>query len=268
MKYLSSLALAGFLLTGCGKTSPEITAAEQKLNAIEKEINDLKAAGTANPRISQLEQQLAAARQEIAAAKSAPASGGATGTPPAAPVAPTAPKPREFTIPAGTKFKVRTTNTLSTKSARAGDAVTATLAEPITIDGVELAPKGSTVRGVITDSDAGGRVKGRASIAFTVKAILPEGGGEIPVVTSSPEFVAKSTVKRDVVRGGIMTGVGAAIGAIAGGGKGAAIGAGAGAAAGTGTAMATRGEAAVIPAESVVNFELREPAKITILPRP
>jgi outer membrane murein-binding lipoprotein Lpp len=262
MKYISSLALASLLLTGCGKTSPEITAAEQKLNAIEKEINDLKASGTANPRISQLEQQLATARQEIAAAKTAPTAA------PNAPVAPAAPKPREFTIPAGAKIRIRTTNTLSTKSSKAGDAVEATLAEPITVDGVELAPKGSTVRGVVTESDAGGRVKGRASIAITIKSILPTGGGEIPVVTSSPEFVAKSTVKRDVVRGGIMTGVGAAIGAIAGGGKGAAIGAGAGAAAGTGTAMATRGDAAVIPAESLVNFELREPAKISILPRP
>jgi hypothetical protein len=62
---------------------------------------------------------------------------------------------------------------------------------------------------------------------------------------------------------GIGAGVGAAIGAIAGGGKGAAIGAGAGGAAGTGTVLATRGDPAVLPSESLITFKLQAPVTVT-----
>ena len=61
-----------------------------------------------------------------------------------------------------------------------------------------------------------------------------------------------------------MTGAGAVVGAIAGGGKGAAIGAGAGAAAGVGTNMATRGKAAVIPAETLMEFRLSAPSTVVL----
>ena len=67
-------------------------------------------------------------------------------------------------------------------------------------------------------------------------------------------------------RTGIMTGAGAVVGAIAGGGKGAAIGAGAGAAAGVGTNMATRGKAAVIPAETLMEFRLSAPSTVVYQP--
>jgi len=63
-----------------------------------------------------------------------------------------------------------------------------------------------------------------------------------------------------------MTGAGAIVGAIAGGGKGAAIGAGAGAATGVGTSMATRGKAAVIPAETLVDFRLAAPVTVVYQP--
>ena len=57
---------------------------------------------------------------------------------------------------------------------------------------------------------------------------------------------------------GIGAGAGAGIGAIAGGGKGAAIGGLIGA--GAGTLM--KGDAAVLPAETVLGFELRSPLTI------
>jgi hypothetical protein len=75
---------------------------------------------------------------------------------------------------------------------------------------------------------------------------------------------AKDTTKKDVARTGIAAGAGAVIGAIAGGGKGAAIGAGVGAAGGTGVAMATRGDPAVIPTETLIQFELTAPATVVL----
>ena len=66
---------------------------------------------------------------------------------------------------------------------------------------------------------------------------------------------------------GVASGIGAAIGAIAGGGKGAAIGAGAGAAGGTGLVLGTRGEAAELPAETVLSFKLAAPVNVQELKR-
>ena len=65
------------------------------------------------------------------------------------------------------------------------------------------------------------------------------------------------------MRTGIAAGAGAAIGAIAGGGEGAAIGAGVGGGAGVATNLATRGAPAELPAESVFEFTLADPAMIT-----
>jgi hypothetical protein len=56
--------------------------------------------------------------------------------------------------------------------------------------------------------------------------------------------------------------VGAIIGAITGGGKGAAIGGGVGAAAGAGTQVLTRGRNVVVPAESLVTFQLQQPLRV------
>jgi hypothetical protein len=77
-------------------------------------------------------------------------------------------------------------------------------------------------------------------------------------VTSPVGSEAAAKRGKDVTKVGIGAGAGAAVGAIAGGGKGAAIGA----LVGGGAGAAMRGEAAEIPAESVVSFELRSPVTI------
>ena len=52
-------------------------------------------------------------------------------------------------------------------------------------------------------------------------------------------------------------------GAIVGGKKGAGIGAATGAGAGTGVVLATRGDPAVYPSETVITFKLRAPITVT-----
>ena len=188
-------------------------------------------------------------------------SGGAS--PATAAVAPPPPAPKPVTLPAGTPIVIRTTAALSTKEAKSGDRFQATLAEPLVVDGVTLAPRGAEVEGVIVESDPGGRVKGVAQLSIALRSIHTA-SGNVEIQTDAHVAEAKSSVKKDVTRGAIMTGVGAAIGAIAGGGKGAAVGAGVGAGAGTATAMATRGEPATIPAESVLTFRLKSPVTVTV----
>jgi hypothetical protein len=162
----------------------------------------------------------------------------------------------------GTPLVVRTTNALSSNTQVAGQAFTAHLEQPLVVNGREVFGKGTEVEGRIVDSDKGGRVKGVASISVQMTRLHPAGGRTSDISTSTITQGANATKKKDALKIGIGSGVGAAIGAIVGGGKGAAIGAAAGAGAGTGAVLATHGDSAVIPSESVLRFTLRAPAAI------
>ena len=163
------------------------------------------------------------------------------------------------TLPAGTPVEVRTTSTLSSKTHAAGTMFTATLERPLMAGGRVLAPAMSRVEGVVASVDQGGRVKGKASIGLRLVSIITAEGRTVACRTGSYGVQARATKKKDAMKVGIGAGVGAAIGAIAGGGKGAAIGAGAGAGAGTGVVLATRGDPAVVPAETRIRFTLAAP---------
>ena len=173
-------------------------------------------------------------------------------------------KPREYTLPAGTVIGVRTPAEISTAKMKDGSVFDALLENDLVVDGAVLAKAGSTVNCIVVSSDPGGRVKGVANISVAARAIHGVGGNTIAIKTESYSSAANSTKKKDAVRTGIATGIGAAIGGIAGGGKGAAIGAGAGAAAGVGANAATRGAAAVIPAETLMELPLSSAATVVI----
>jgi hypothetical protein len=175
-------------------------------------------------------------------------------------------KPVEYTLPAGTVIPVRTTTELSTSQLANGSAFRAVLERPLRVGDTVLAAQGAEVTGVVVSSDPGGKVKGVASLEVTIRSVAGRKNHTIPLKTDHYSVVAKKDTGRDLKRTGILTGAGAVVGAIAGGGKGAAIGAGAGAAAGVGTNMATRGKAAVIPAETLMEFRLSAPSTVVYQP--
>lgn len=195
-------------------------------------------------------------------AANAPAATAAVAPKPLAKPAPTpVSPPPPLVLDAGTNVKVRSTATLSTKTNAAGDAFHGSLEAPLTVDGKVVADKGARVQGVVANADPGGRVRGVASISVRLTAIETE-KGMVSVKTNAIARQARTTKRNDAVKVGIGSGIGAAIGAIAGGGRGAAIGAGAGAGAGTGVVLATRGEPAVLPAESVLTFRLTDSVRV------
>ena len=202
------LALAA---TGCGGKKADVGAAEQKVANTQNQLEQAKHQAGAEQRVAELEKQLAAAKQDLAAAKSeAPATTAPATAPPATapsqPVEPPPPpKPKEYVIPAGTAIPVRTMNALSTKTTTTGSPFEASLTKALVVDGVVLAPAGANATGVVVLSDSGGRVKGKASISIALKSIATS-NGPVAVATSTYGVEAKSTVKKDVVRGGIMTG--------------------------------------------------------------
>jgi hypothetical protein len=167
----------------------------------------------------------------------------------------------DVTLPEGTLLAVRTTSVLSTKTQESGETFTATLEQPLLYEGREMAAKGARVEGLIVKADKGGRVKGVASLTVRLTGLHAD-GQMIEISTNAVTHNARTTKGRDATEIAAGAGIGAVIGALAGGGKGAAIGAGAGGAAGTGVVLATRGDPAVIPSETVLNFELRAPVTI------
>ena len=175
-------------------------------------------------------------------------------------------KPREYKLPAGTIIPVRTTSELSTAKVKNGSVFETVLEKDLVVNGTTLAKAGALVTCVVVAADPGGRVKGTASLSVAARSIAGAGNNPIPIKTESYTVDAESTKGRDAKRTGIATAIGAGIGAIAGGGSGAAIGAGAGAAAGVGANMATRGKAAVIPTETLIEFALSAPATAVIRP--
>jgi hypothetical protein len=173
-------------------------------------------------------------------------------------------KPQEFTLPAGTIIPVRTTAEISTSKVKNGSVFETVLEKDLVVDGTTLAKAGALVTCVVVVADEGGRVKGTASLSVAARSIAGVGSNPIAIKTESYTVDADSTKGRDARRTGIATAIGAGIGAIAGGGSGAAIGAGAGAAAGVGANMATRGKAAVIPTETLIEFPLSAPATVVL----
>jgi hypothetical protein len=171
---------------------------------------------------------------------------------------------KTYTLPSGSTIRVQTTSTLSTKTAEQGAPFSGSLAEPIEVDGKVIAARGANVTGRVVTTDPGGRVKGKAYMEIAVNSIELVNGETVAIETAPFGQEAKSGTKKDAAKVGIASGIGAAIGAIAGGGKGAAIGAGVGAGAGTGAVLATKGEAAIIPAESVINFRTQSPISVKL----
>jgi len=174
---------------------------------------------------------------------------------------PPPPEPAPSVIPTGASLTVRTTNILSTKDVKPGNTFSASLDRPLKSGDRIVAPKGATVSGKIVEADPGGRVEGRAKIAVQLSE-LQVNGKNLKISTNTIRREAKATKTKDAMKVGIGSGIGAAIGAIAGGGKGAAIGAIAGGGAGAGVVASTRGDPAMIAAESVLIFELRAPLTV------
>ncbi len=268
-------AVCAIFSTACNKTAapPQQTQAEAPASApaTQSEPAAAPVAGNAAP----APRNSALPSGNVAANKPAPGAGAAAGNParntstttqavaPAAPVPPPPPPLKTATLAAGTPISVRTTTSISSKTEQSGNTFTATLESPITHGDWLIAKKGATVTGRIVESDAGGRVKGKATITLQLTSLSTADGQRIPLSTSAVTHEAKGSVKKDAAKVGIGAGIGAAIGAIAGGGKGAAIGAGVGGAGGTAVVLGTKGDAAVIPPETVLNFELRGPVTVT-----
>ena len=160
------------------------------------------------------------------------------------------------TIPVGTKIPVVIDQTVSSKTAKAGQTVTGTVAQDVTVDGKVVIPKGSAAKLIVSSVQASGRLSTPAKLYLRLRTVTA-GGKTYTLATNSAGRTEKGKGKRDAGFIGGGAAGGAIIGALAGGGKGAAIGAAAGAGAGTAGAAATGKKDIEYPAETRLTFTTR-----------
>jgi len=196
-----------------------------------------------------------------AAAGASPAGGNAAGGSASSKPAASKPVKETITIPAGTGITVRLGETLSSKSSSTGQGFSATVAEPVVVDGKTVIEKGAAARGSVVDAKAMGHFKGGALLEVKLDSVTIE-GKDTAVVTGMVARSVKGKGKRSAGFIGGGAGAGALIGALAGGGKGAAIGAAAGAGAGTAGAAFTGNKEITLPAETALTFKLKQPIEV------
>jgi hypothetical protein len=169
---------------------------------------------------------------------------------------------REFTVPADTPLQLTIDTPLSSETAKIEDPVEATLTKALTVDGVEVVPAGSVVRGTVTGAESAGKVKGRAGLALQFNTLVVR--EERVPISARWSAQAASTKKSDAKKIGIGAGAGAVIGGLLGGGKGAATGAAIGGGAGTAMVLTSEGKPVVLSRGEDISTKLGDAIEVKV----
>jgi hypothetical protein len=164
-------------------------------------------------------------------------------------------------LPAGTAITVTMDQSLSSKDAKVGQSVVATVAHDVIVKGKVVIPKGAHAKLAVSSVQASGRLSTPAKLYVRLSSVEVH-GKSYAIATNSTGKTMGGKGKRDAGFIGGGAAGGALIGGLAGGGKGAAIGAAAGAGAGTAGAAATGKKEVEYPAETRFTFTTR--AEVTI----
>jgi hypothetical protein len=176
--------------------------------------------------------------------------------------------PPRLTVQSGSYLTVRTNQILSSKQNQPGDQFTATLEEPVVVDGFVVAQRGETVVGRVVAVKKAGRIRGVSQLAVKLTRLTLVDGRQVGVQTQMIGEKGPTSRGRDAAGVVTTTGLGAAIGAAANGGVGAAVGAGAGAIAGTIGVLVTRGRPTIIYPETKLTFSINAPVVISTTQAP
>lgn len=169
------------------------------------------------------------------------------------------PIPAEISVPAGTYVTVRLNTRLASDRNHPGDAFTATLMDPVVVNGVVVAEPGQTVTGQVLEAQ---KVDGAGRLAVQLTDLPLVDGQRLPIQT---QLIARKGDRFRPNDAGIVAGstaAGAVIGGAADWGTGAAIGAGLGALISLG-AVLTHGHASVLYPEEVLTFRIQQPITIS-----
>ena len=164
-------------------------------------------------------------------------------------------------LPAGTNLVIRMIDAVDSERSSVGQTFTASLDEPIVINGQTAIPRGADVVVKLVDEKESGKLTGRTTLTLDLIS-LKVNGRMVKVNTETVTEESSSSGARTAKVAGGTAVLGTIIGAIAGGGKGAAVGLGAGAVAGIGAEIVTKGQRVKIPSESRLAFVLENPVRL------
>ncbi len=182
----------------------------------------------------------------------------------------------EIVVPEGTVLPIALTTFMNSRSSTVGDGFYAETVYPVWIQQRLAIPRGSLVKGTVTQVSRSGRVKGKGRLAIRIDSVQLPNGVTRPMIASFRGLHGPGNEKMDKKKENIemdsskgtdtgqvvgTAGEGAIIGAIAGGGSGAGIGAGAGAAVGLATVLFSRGRELVLEPGTQFDLELKQPLR-------
>jgi hypothetical protein len=163
---------------------------------------------------------------------------------------------REFTIPDGTKLQVRLESPVGSDSSAVEDPVEATLTGAVSVDGTEVLPAGSLVRGAVSAVESSGKAKGRGTLTLLFSSVSVAGSDQRYKIAARAAFLAPSGKNKDIATVGVPAAGGAILGAIIGGGKGAVVGGVVGGGAGAAVVLTTRGPQIHLPRGTALSLPL------------
>ena len=189
--------------------------------------------------------------------------------PPPPPVLPRT-ETRQEVVPSGTPISVRTSEAITSKTAKPNDSFHGTVAADVMQDGFVVIPTGTSVVGRVVDAKAAGRLTGSAVLSVelvSVQVNSPAGPQTLAVVTDPVSNKGKGRGANTAEKTAGGAGIGALIGGLAGGGAGAGIGALAGGGLGAGANGVTHGQEITIQSESLLRFTTSGPVTIPVVLR-
>jgi hypothetical protein len=170
---------------------------------------------------------------------------------------------KEITVPAGTRLPVVLDTAVASNTSRVEQPVSGHLSRDLLVNGVVVAPAGSTILGYVTSARRSGKVKGRAYIGIRFTELLPKGSGErYRIQTAAIGRLAPATKEADAVKIAAPAAGGAIVGGLIGGGKGALVGTAVGGGAGTAVVLSTRGKEVGIARGSALGVRLVSPVTV------
>jgi len=102
-------------------------------------------------------------------------------------------------VPAGTAITVTIDQSISSKNAKAGEGVVATVAQDVTANGRVVIPKGSHAKLVVSSAQASGRLSTPAKLWLRLKSVEVHGKTYVIATSSTGRtMVAKASATLDL----------------------------------------------------------------------
>jgi hypothetical protein len=176
---------------------------------------------------------------------------------------PSPPRVETVELAPNTALRIRLTETVSSRTAVAGDSVVGELSEEVSIGGRVVLAEGTRVRGRVVEAQALKKIGGRARLALRFERLV----ADLETVSIEADWAldGRSETGKDAA----TIAAGAAAGAVVGNQarknkRGKVLGALIGAAAGAAVARRTEGEEIELPVGTVLEVELIESVALTV----